>query len=377
MSFLVDRAQAWLNKSTSDPEAEAALQKQQDEIKRLISDKRKFLNSEKVRIANAKLNYKIETPDADVLTTFIDSGSKYLDEASNNSVAAINTYFSDNFAQDSNYLALCKLAYAVGAYPGSEGQRGAVWKIVKVAKQAKKDNPNAVAEISSIFDEIKNKYMTFLKNNLYSTTDIYNGFIQEGQRDYFSAGKNDAFLKLWTPAQQKISKNHELDFPDPDGGAVAGMEARLAQHEQANLQKDATRDQFNGGRMLMNALNYTLTVAFILVILFVLGMGASMAVNLNIYRSTPYRIFYAVYGFVFGLVVVPYVLLYRWWWKGKQPRYYGFIPIIPKFFVVPATQFLLGWLTYKPDPHVWDLQEWRDVAKHMEELAKHEPDSPA
>jgi len=375
MSFLVDRAQAWLNKSTSDPEAEAALQKQQAEIKRLISEKRKFLNSEKVSIANAKVNYNIEISDADLLTTFIDAASKYLDDASSASAATINTYFSDNFDKDSKYSALCKLSYAPGSYPSGEGQRRIIWETVKVAKQAKHDNPDVPAAISSIFDEIKSRGMTFLSANPYAAPDIYNGFNQEIKRDYFAPGKNDAFLKLWNPAQAKIKKNNGLDFPDPDGGAIAGMQARLAQQEDANLKKDATQDQFSVGRMLMNAVNYTITVAFILVILFVLGMGASMAVNLNIYRSTPYRIFYAIYGFVFGLVVVPYVLLYRWWWKGKQPRYYGFIPIIPRFFVVPATQFMLGWLTYKPDPHVWDLQEWREVSKHMEELAKHEPSS--
>jgi hypothetical protein len=374
MSFLVDRAQAWLNKSTSDPEAEAALQRQQAAIKSLISEKRKFLNNEKSVMAKAKVNYNIEPEDAVLLSTFIDAASKYLDEASSASLATINTYFVDNFDKDSKYSALCRLSYAPGSYPNGEGQRRTIWEIVKAAKQAKQDNPEAPAAIVAIFDEIKSRSMTFLSSNPYAITDVYNGFNQELNRDYFpTTGKNDAFIKLWTPALNKIKKNNGLDFPDPDGGTVAGMQARLAQHEQSNLKKDATKDQFDTGRMLMNAVNYTLTVAFILVILFVLGMGASMAVNLNIYRTTPYRIFYAIYGCVFGLVVVPYVLLYRWWWKGKQPRYYGFIPIIPRFFVVPATQFLLGWLTYRPDEHVWDLQEWREAAKLMEELEKHEP----
>jgi len=374
MSFLLDRAQAWLNKSTSDPEAEAALQKQQAALKTLISNKRKFLNSEKTSIANAKLNYNIETPDVDLLNTFIDDGFKYLDGASNNTASSINSYFADNFEKDSKYAALCKLAYAPGSYPNSEGQRRIIWEIVKAAKQAKHDNPDVAAPVSAIFDEIKTRAMSFLSNNPYSSTDVYNGFRQELNRDYFpTGGKNDAFIKLWNPAFAKIQKNHELDFPDPDGSAIAGMDARLAQQHQANLQLDAGKDQFSVGRMLMNAVNYTITVAFILVILFILCMGASMSVNLNIYRPVPYRIFYAIYGFIFGLVVVPYVLLYRWWWKGKQPHYYGFIPIVPRFFVVPAIQFLFGWLTYKPDTHVWELQEWREVAKHMEALAKHEP----
>jgi hypothetical protein len=84
-----------------------------------------------------------------------------------------------------------------------------------------------------------------------------------------------------------------------------------------------------------------------------------MAVNLNVHKPLAYKILYTIYGFLFGFIVIPYVLLYRWWLMGHKPVYYGYLPLIPRFFINPTVQFLLGWLTYKPEKSIESLEEWR------------------
>jgi cation transport ATPase len=86
--------------------------------------------------------------------------------------------------------------------------------------------------------------------------------------------------------------------------------------------------------------------------------GASLATNLNLYRAWPYRILYAVYGFLFFFITIPYTMAYRWWWKGKKPRYYALIPLVPYHFDHPFTAFFLSWLSFRPDDQIDCLKEW-------------------
>jgi hypothetical protein len=374
MSFLINRGLAWVNKATSDPEAEALLRRQQAELKDAITARRNFLTSERNLIATAKLKQQIEVPDAELLIKFLDDAIIFLDGSSNSTKAAIDDYFGDTMGS-AKYAALAMTSFASGSYPRAEGSRRDVGRLIKIAKQAKNDNPEMPPDLKLVFDELQARATKFLPGNLYSSPDVYRGFDGEIQRDYLTPGKNDKFHVLWSAAKTKIQKNGELDFQDYEGTPLAGLGARQDKNAQMAMQKDKAQDQFSISRLLWNALNYTITILFILLILFVLGMGASMAVNLNIYKPVPYRIFYAIYGTIFGLAVVPYVLLYRWWWKGLRPKYYGFIPIIPRFFVTPAVQFLLGWLTYRPNDDIWELQEWRKAAEiiHAAHVAEHGP----
>jgi hypothetical protein len=147
-------------------------------------------------------------------------------------------------------------------------------------------------------------------------------------------------------------------FEEKPGAPVAGAEARAEAAKVEKFQSDARKDEFSVSRLLSNAANRSVTYIVLGLLLFFACIGSSMAVNLNMYKSTPFKVLYAIYGFLFGFVVVPYVLLYRWYWQGKQPKYYGFIPFVPGFFTRPWVQFLLGWLTYKKDEHMGNTQEW-------------------
>ena len=132
--------------------------------------------------------------------------------------------------------------------------------------------------------------------------------------------------------------------------------------EEARKKKEAAdraaRSQFKPVRFAakVGGVVSTIITAFI----FIVGglYGAHLATNLNVYRSWPYRLLYTVYGFIFFPVVILYVLGYRWWWKGKKPRYYALLPLIPYFVKQPVLAQLLSWLTFRPDDVMDSLQEW-------------------
>ena len=132
--------------------------------------------------------------------------------------------------------------------------------------------------------------------------------------------------------------------------------------EEARRAKEAedrkARSEFRTGRFLATVFG---TIGTILLAFFAIAggvYGAHLATNLNIYRSWPYRLLYAIYGFLFFPVVIVYVLGYRWWWKGRKPRYYALLPLIPYFINQPLLSMLLSWMTYKPDDVMDALHEW-------------------
>lgn len=143
--------------------------------------------------------------------------------------------------------------------------------------------------------------------------------------------------------------------------AYAKKEAEAAAIEKAKaeaIQKE--REQFDSGR-LVGRIFGTVGKMLLVFILVVFGVfGASLATNLNLYRNTPFRILYAIYGFLFFWVVIPYVLLYRWWWLGHRPRFYALLPIIPYHLDHPWAALLFSWLSYKPDDRISALKEWEE-----------------
>ena len=141
--------------------------------------------------------------------------------------------------------------------------------------------------------------------------------------------------------------------------AAAAEKARIEQEEQ--VKKD--RAEFDVGRMFGKVFGTVFTI--LLVFLLIVGgvFGASLAVNLNLYKDVLYRILYAIYGFVFFWIVIPYVLGYRWYWKGHKPRFYSLIPLIPFRFDNKWAAMLFSWMSFKPDDQIESLKEWKSTVR--------------
>ncbi len=149
--------------------------------------------------------------------------------------------------------------------------------------------------------------------------------------------------------QKKLTNAKELEEKNR-----ALQEATRKKEEE----RAASRETFSFSRMLGNAFGTTMTV-ILCFLLFAGGiLGASLSTNLNLYRSWPYRILYAIYGFIFFPIVVLYVFLYRWYWKERRPRFYALIPLIPYRLNHPWTAQFFSWLSYKPDDQIASLREW-------------------
>ena len=120
-------------------------------------------------------------------------------------------------------------------------------------------------------------------------------------------------------------------------------------------------DEFSWKRLLGRVVSITFQIV-ILFLLIVVGLyGSSLATNLNIYREAPIRVLYAIYGFLFFWIVIPYSLIYRWWWKGKKPVFYAFIPLVPYKFNNHYAAMFLSWMSFKPDDQIACLMEWKKI----------------
>jgi hypothetical protein len=139
-------------------------------------------------------------------------------------------------------------------------------------------------------------------------------------------------------------------------------DAKREEEEKRKKAEDIkARSEFNMGRFIAKIISTIMSVFFAFAVVAGGIYGAHLATNLNLYRSWPYRLLYAIYGFIFFPIVIGYVLGYRWWWKGKKPQYYAVLPLIPYFINQPVLATLLSWLSYKPDDEIKAFQEWKDV----------------
>jgi hypothetical protein len=143
-----------------------------------------------------------------------------------------------------------------------------------------------------------------------------------------------------------------------DGQSLTNLDKTAEAAEDA---EDARRSEFSIFGLIKEVLAWTTGYFTIFLMFLAVLLGASLATNLNIYRNWAYRLLYAIYGGAFFFVVIPYVLLYRWAFMGKRPRFYSIIPLIPYHWDGVIGQIFLSWLSFRPDTIIWELEEWKEL----------------
>jgi len=146
---------------------------------------------------------------------------------------------------------------------------------------------------------------------------------------------------------------------DKNESALAAAQKKKADDEAAAaVEKEKERDTFDVTRGATRTLNTIWAVINYFLMLILALFGSSLAVNLNVYHDWPVRLLYAIYGFLFFFLVIPYVVLYRWWGYGLKPRFYAVLPMIPYKINNYWLAFFFSWLSYKPDEEMENLKEW-------------------
>jgi hypothetical protein len=144
----------------------------------------------------------------------------------------------------------------------------------------------------------------------------------------------------------------------------AAEDAKAKQLENAKrAAEEVAKNEFNLGRFIGKVMGIVAIVLLYFLVFAGAIYGAHLATNLNVYRTWPYRLLYAIYGFLFFPIVILYVIGYRYWWQGMKPRFYGLLPLIPYFINSPLLAFFFSWLSYRPDEHVDTLHEWNICMK--------------
>jgi hypothetical protein len=138
-------------------------------------------------------------------------------------------------------------------------------------------------------------------------------------------------------------------------------EARKAKEKADKERLEQNANEMSITPMITSMVGTSFSIVSIGLLIGIGILGASLATNLNVYREWTYRLYYLVYGFLFSPIVILYVYLYRWWWKGKRPRFYALFPLVPYRLNHPWTAQFFSWLSYRPDDQVDALKEWRDV----------------
>jgi uncharacterized membrane protein YdbT with pleckstrin-like domain len=130
--------------------------------------------------------------------------------------------------------------------------------------------------------------------------------------------------------------------------AKATADAKAAADAEAAKKAEEERGTFSGGRMIQRSLSLAMKILLGFLIVSLGILGASLATNLNAYKPLPFRILYFFYGLLGFFIVIPYVLFWRWAYKGLRPEFYGLFPIIQGVFTHPVGAFLFSWLCYRP-----------------------------
>jgi len=162
--------------------------------------------------------------------------------------------------------------------------------------------------------------------------------------------KNAAVRKA---LEEKNAKDEAVAKKEADAAAAEAKQKADADAAAAKAAADA--ETFSGSRLAKRALAYTAWILFGFAIFAGAIWGMSLAVNLNVHKDLPYKILYAIYGFIFFILVIPYSMFYRWMWLGKKPRYYSLLPLVPRHLEHPITVSLFSWISYKPDEYINQL----------------------
>jgi len=142
----------------------------------------------------------------------------------------------------------------------------------------------------------------------------------------------------------------KIDPPSQDTERIASQNPTFIPVMSCDAMADAQeRATFSTKRLFNRAYEVLKKVLRIFFWIALAVFGSSLATNLNVYRDWPYRLLYAIYGAVFFFVVIPYVLLWRWAYQKKRPRFYALIPIIGSPIENHFLAILLSWFTFKTD----------------------------
>ena len=194
----------------------------------------------------------------------------------------------------------------------------------------------------SVFTQLNNKLQYTIHNLTYdSSAEDYAKKMEESKK---KTAELEASLAASSTEEKQRKRKEAAD-------------AEVAAEATAERKR---RETFSTGGAIGEALGIIFTILLVFLLLSFGILGASLATNLNIYHSAPYRVFYAIYGFFFFFLVIPYVLGYRWWYQGKKPKFYALVPLVPYHFDHQLTAFFLSWMSYKPDLQIDLLKEWKN-----------------
>ena len=388
MSFLYKRAVRFLDNLTKDPVGEAADKALNAAIAKAnskIEEERSILKKAQstpfsLGQNNGQLNYSVMPHDAKDIETLLDTASETVKNESRD--VDVEDYMKQTF--NDKYEQFKKNAYYNNSiYPTGNLNRLLGWFIFRTIKQTINDNATLSGDekslLTTLSDDCK-KILEETKSIDYSNTKgietvqqivksdtknildllgVHGSLSNDTQLSPEATNLLKKEMPRYVAAWQKISKNSfEVDFNDKEADTFTGIISSSSIREQAHIE-DKSQDEFSVWKLIGKTLSYAITVFICLIVLFLLSLGSSLAVNANVHKPFGYKLFYMFYGFIFGPVVLIYTLFYHWWWRGIRPVYYGYIPLLPRFFVNPTVQFLLGWMTYKPDSSIIKLEEWR------------------
>lgn len=382
-----------------DPEEDAKEKKRLKRLKSAVTDANKKIKEETDLLKKAQktrgpgpaeqaTSYSIFPEDAKEYQAYLTESSRTVAAATEAEevIDYMKERFGENFEIYKNNCIFNTIVHAK-----AQGGRIGLWLIIRAVKQLRHDNKKLSASELSLLKTIIEDTRKILDDTKFmkpqdwepvateelKELDNYKKIFQT-QADKIDKNSEEyknlisLFPKLFEAVQKLVKNRGELDFDDSmaqdmlDGNGISKDGKDSKDSKDSSEGSEGSKDSSCGadtacgksdpqGGLVNKTVSYTLGVFYYLTLLLLSVLGVSLATNLNVHREIPYRILYMVYGFIFGRIVVPYVLLYRWAYLGKKPHYFSFIPLIDRPFANPTVQKLLSWMTYIPDKEKIDM----------------------
>jgi len=191
---------------------------------------------------------------------------------------------------------------------------------------------------------------------------------------YFEQALNStkyAIHKLtYNPDAEKFAKQQQQDIEKKKKEAEDQKRKTQLDTEKSAMEEKASAERAEKERIAAERAEFSFTRLLwriFKIIMIALGIalliggalyGASLATNLNVYKSAPFRVIYAIWGFFFFWVVIPYVWIYRRFWLKKTPEFYAILPLVPYSFNHWFMRKFFDWITFNP-VDVDELKEWQ------------------
>jgi len=191
---------------------------------------------------------------------------------------------------------------------------------------------NVYYQYLHLFEDASTKRMKYLQDKkpeqVASATELLTPM--QAYRDKIQAWLESSRMTLLPADYDDKTAEIKEEVTGPDGKEdlfKIGVFLNDVDLQKFVVSKQSEDASFDFQRFIKKLMGICTSIIGIIVIGWCSFLGASYAMNRNIYRSFWFRVFYMIYGALNWLWIIPYELIYNRWWLGAAFLLQGDLPL--------------------------------------------------